>query len=85
MIFSNQQIEHVVKAVDSDLQLEADFRLSTRQRAQLVLDRRVTISYLTFRPFARRVHHYLAITSEDDRAWGCTQDLSSLDYTIYLL
>ena len=82
---SQGNIEEMVKQLNTALQLETDLRLSCRQRATLVLDRQVTISHAAFKPFARRAHHYLAITSEDDRVWSCVQDLATLDYTIYLL
>ena len=78
-------IEEQVERLDHDLQLETDFRLSARQRAQLVLTHHVVVSHANFAPFAQRAHHYLAVTSEDDRGWYCLQDLSSLNYIIYLL
>lgn len=85
MTSTDIDIDQIVKDIDHDLQLETDFRLSATQRALLVLNHRVTISYLTFRPFAERAHKYLARTSQDDRLWSCSQDLASLDYTIYIV
>lgn len=78
-------ITDIVITVDQDLQLETDFRLSQKQRIQLAVNHEVTLSYLTFKPFAKKAHQYLAMTSEDDRFWTCTQDLVTYDYTIRLL
>lgn len=85
MIKRSLTIEERVQQLDHDLQLETDFRLSARQRASLVLNHHVTISHANFSPFAERAHRYLAITSEDDRGWSCFQDLSTLNYVLYLL
>ena len=60
-------ITDIVITVDQDLQLETDFRLSQKQRIQLAVNHEVTLSYLTFKPFAKKAHQYLAMTSEDDR------------------
>lgn len=70
---------------DQDLQIETDFRLNQQQITELAVHHQVKISYLTFQPFAEKVHQYLVVTSERDRVWGCNQDLCSYDYTVYLL
>lgn len=82
---SEENITKIVTAVVQDLQLETDFRLSSRQQALLQLNRQVNISHACFAPFARRAQQYLTVTSEDDRHWTCYQDLASLDYIICLL
>lgn len=78
-------IQDIVSKIDQDLQLETDFKLSERQKFKLALNRKVTISNAVFKPFAQRAHDYLALCNEDNRYWGCFQDLSTLDYTIVIL
>ncbi len=75
----------IVEIIDKDLQLETDFRLSRRQKLMLELNGEVTISHACFKLFADRAHQYLSLCNEDDRNWGCVQDLATLDYTIKVI
>lgn len=80
-----QDYAKIVDIIDKDLQIESDFRLNKSQKAQLALTQRVRISYLAMRPYIRRIHKYLAYTSERDRCWGCIQDIATFDYIIYII